>query len=1072
MAPNFNRLGDAFRLVAGMTRVTGLWADIELLLLASLIIGTSPAHADSADDHFERVIRPLLVERCHACHARENAKGGLRLDSRAAVLAGGDSGPAVTPGQPARENLLIRAVNHTDGLEMPPDGRLPQPQIESLVAWVSAGAPWPDSPESPDETAETSAVREARQPPIEPLAPDHPSLGSSLQFWLKADSLALDDGAPVPVWPDASGHGRDASATKGVRPDGQGLPGTFVRESAIARRPAVRFTTATGYASSPALPIPVAGDASLTLAVVVNLRPHETGPPFEGILGVGDPANPGADPGRPLAAVLQINRAEDHALRFAGGWMNDASAGNGSFKTSFGRPTLVVAVKQPGPIRTTTRLFIDGREVRPPAGELEGRDGIPDLRHRVDIGAFLGKAVSWCGSIEGDIGEALVFSSALDDKSRVGLEAWLSDKYALDLGGPHRAMTTATYTPAERAHWAYQPLVDPPPPSPRSQTAPTAIDRFLQPQIAALGVPPVPEADRATLLRRVTFDLIGLPPTPAETAAFLADTGPDAWSEVVNRLLASPHYGEQQARHWLDVVRYAETTANDANAVMTQAWRYRNWVVDACNRDLPYDRFLVEQLAGDLLPPSGDAATDAARTIATGFLMIGPKALAETDKEQSRLDIVDDQIDVTGRAFLGLTLACARCHDHKFDAVRTTDYYALAGIFRSTEPFQNEVRNATMWWEYPVPIGDGKEPAMVMAPKEALPRNLRVHLRGNRFQLGAIAPRGIPGLFRASAAGAADGADGEVPTTLVTSGGSGRLELARWIADAKNPLTARVMVNRIWQQHFGRGLVATSDNFGTRGEAPSHPELLDWLACRFIESGWSVKDLHRLILTSAAYRRAVAPAALREVDPDGRTVAASQRRRLTAEQLRDAILATSGGLDRAPGSDESAKVLVEKAEDIGAMIKPNRLAVDDPVYTTFTKRSLYLPAVRNMLPDVLSLFDAADPNGVTAIRNETTVPSQALFLVNSPFVRGQALQFARSLLADTGLDDAGRIDRAHFRALGRRAAPEEITESLAYVAAWMESTAGQARPADVRREEAWQSWCQALLCSNEFAYLD
>ncbi|MEN9665575.1 MAG: hypothetical protein RLZZ326_1938 [Planctomycetota bacterium] len=1045
-----------------------------LLSIVALLFATSAASlrsADSADDHFEAVIRPLLIERCHACHAGDEAKGGLRLDSRAGLVRGGDSGAAIDPGEPALQSLLIRAVSHTDGLEMPPDGRLPQIQIEALRAWVAAGAPWPDSPDSPESPDTPAAPQPPRQPTIEPIAPDHPSLTSALQLWLRADGLTHDDGAPVPVWPDSSGHGRDASATKGIRPDGQGLPGSFVRESSLARRAAVRFTTATGYASSPALPIPVAGDASLTLAVVVNLRPHETGPPHEGILGVGDPAHPGADPGRPLAAVLQINRAEEHALRFAGGWMNDASAGNGSFKACFGRPTLIIGVKQPGPIRTTTRLFIDGREVRPPSGELEGRDGIPDLRHRTDIGAFLGKAVSWCGSIEGDVGEALVFSSALDDRQREGLEAWLGDKYALDLGGPHRA-PTAIYTAAERAHWAYQRLVDPSPSAPRSLGAPTAIDRFLEPQIAALGVPPVPEADRATLLRRVTFDLSGLPPTPEETAAFLADTGPDAWSEVVNRLLASPHYGQQQARHWLDVVRFAETTANDANAVMTQAWRYRNWVVDACNRDLPYDRFLVEQLAGDLLPRSGDAATDAARTIATGFLMIGPKALAETDKEQSRLDIVDDQIDVTGRAFLGLTLACARCHDHKFDAIRTADYYALAGIFRSTEPFQNEARNASMWWEFLLPVGDGKEPILVMAPKETLPRNLRVHLRGNRFQLGAIAPRNIPGLFMAPAVGAAGGADGDHPSPLVTSGGSGRLELARWIASEQNPLTARVMVNRIWQQHFGRGLVATSDNFGTRGESPTHPELLDWLACRFIESGWSVKALHRLILNSAAYRRAAAPEALRAADPDGRSIAAMTRRRLSAEQLRDAILAASGALDRVPGSDESAKVLLEKAEDIGAMIKPNRLAVDDPVYTTSTKRSLYLPAVRNMLPDVLALFDAADPNGVTALRNETTVPSQALFLVNSPFVRGQALAFARSLLADTGLDDAGRIDRAHARALGRQARPEEIAEALAYVAAWTESTAGQARPADSRREEAWQSWCQALLCSNEFAYLD
>jgi len=1050
-------MGDALRFVAGITRLA--------MVLSTAILGAAPARADSAEDHFERVVRPLLVERCHACHAGAEAKGGLRLDSRAAVLAGGDSGPAIDPAKPPLENLLIRAVNQTDGLEMPPDGRLAQHQIEALVAWVAAGAPWPGSPDTP------ASPQAARHPAIEPIAPDGPTLSSALQFWLRADALTHDDGAPVPVWPDSSGHGRDTSATKGIRPDGQGVPGTFVRESSLARRPAVRFTTASGYASSPSLPVPVEGDAAVTLAVVVNLRPHETGPPFEGILGIGDPANPGADPGRPLAAVLQINRAENHALRFAGGWMNDASAGDGSFKACFGRPTLVIGVKQPGPIRTTTRLFIDGREVRPPSGILEGRDGIPAIRHRADIGVFLGKAVSWCGSIEGDVGEALVFSSALDDRTREGLEAWLGDKYALDLHGPHRA-PPSTYTAAERAHWAYQPLVDPPPPTTVGAAAPTAIDRFIRTKLDGLGLEPAPPAERGSLLRRVTFDLTGLPPTPEETQAFLADTSPDAWNAVVNRLLASPHYGEQQARHWLDVVRFAETTANDANAVMTQAWRYRNWVVDACNRDLPYDQFLIEQLAGDLLPTCGDTAVDAARTIATGFLMIGPKALAETDKEQSRLDIVDDQIDVTGRAFLGLTLACARCHDHKFDCIRTSDYYALAGIFRSTEPFQNEIRNATMWWEFSIPAGDGRDPITVMAPKEALPRNLRVHLRGSRFQLGATVPRDIPGLFHAPAVGTAGGADGEGRSPFVGSGGSGRLELARWIADAKNPLTARVMVNRIWQQHFGRGLVATSDNFGTRGEPPSHPELLDWLACRFVESGWSVKALHRLILDTAAYRRAAAPPALREADPDGRSFAAVPRRRLTAEQLRDAILAASGGLDRSPGSDESAKVLVEKAEDIGAMIKPNRLAVDDPVYTTFAKRSLYLPAVRNMLPDVLALFDAADPNGVTALRNETTVPAQALFLVNSPFVRGQALLFARSLLADAGLDDAARIDRAHGRALGRRATPEEIAEALAYLDDWTRSTAGQARPAETRREESWQSWCQAILCSNEFAYLD
>ncbi|MFM8726809.1 MAG: DUF1549 domain-containing protein, partial [Planctomycetaceae bacterium] len=280
----------------------------------------------------------------------------------------------------------------------------------------------------------------------------------------------------------------------------------------------------------------------------------------------------------------------------------------------------------------------------------------------------------------------------------------------------------------------------------------TPVDRFTLAAMESYGLNPAPEVDKRTFLRRVTFDLTGLPPIPEQVDAFLADASPQAYETVVDRLLESPQYGERWGRHWLDLVRYAESTANDANAVMAHAWRYRNYVIDAFNNDLPYDQFLIEQLAGDLLPPTDSVAVNTRRIIATGYLMIGPKALAETDKEQSRLDIVDDQIDVTGRAMLGLTLACARCHDHKFDAVRATDYYALAGIFRSTEPFQNEVRNATMWWEFPVPQEAGVEPIMVMAPKETQPRNLRVHLRGNRFALGKIVPRGPLGIVAAVSA--------------------------------------------------------------------------------------------------------------------------------------------------------------------------------------------------------------------------------------------------------------------------------------------------------------------------------
>ena len=523
---------------------------------------------------------------------------------------------------------------------------------------------------------------------------------------------------------------------------------------------------------------------------------------------------------------------------------------------------------------------------------------------------------------------------------------------------------------------------------------------------------------------------------------------------VVNRLLDSPHYGERWGRHWLDVVRYAETTANDANAVMRFAWRYRNYVIDAFNRDLPYDQFVIEQLAGDLLPATDSVETNTRRIIATGYLMVGPKALAETDKEQSRLDIVDDQIDVTGRAFLGLTIACARCHDHKFDAIRATDYYALAGIFRSTEPFQNEVRNASMWWEYPVVQGAGKDDVIVMAPKESLPRNLRIHLRGNRFTLGATVPRGVLQIV-GQAFQPDPASDKSVGLESPTYENSGRLELARWIASKDNPLTARVMVNRIWQQHFGRGLVGTSDNFGMRGDRPTHPELLDWLAARFIENGWSMKAMHRLMLLSATYQQAT-----------------FARRRLSAEELRDAVLAVSGKLDRNPGSNESGEFLNNEAEDIKAMIRPNRVAADHPFYTSFAKRSVYLPIVRNMLPDVLTLFDAADPNGVTAVRNDTTVPSQSLFLLNSPFIREQSKHFAQRLLNDEKLSTEQRIDEAHRLAFGRSASASEVIEAGEFVAAYVANPLLAAKPEADRLVFAWQSICQSLLCSNEFLYVE
>ncbi|MSR31407.1 MAG: DUF1553 domain-containing protein [Gemmataceae bacterium] len=667
----------------------------------------------------------------------------------------------------------------------------------------------------------------------------------------------------------------------------------------------------------------------------------------------------------------------------------------------------------------------------------------------------------WQGGVRGELAEILLFNKALSESERVGIEAYLARKYALVLPGSLRD-TAGSFSKAEKEFWSFQPVKDRPLPAVRDASwAKTPIDRFILARLEEKNLKPSPAADRRTLVRRVYFDLTGLPATPDEIEKALQDKSPRWLESVVEGLLQSPHYGERWGRHWLDVVRYAETTANDANAVMRFAHRYRDYVVHSFNQDKPYGQFIVEQLAGDLLPDTTDISLKASRIIATGFLMLGPKALAETDKEQTRLDIVDEQIDVTTRAFLGLTVSCARCHDHKFDPVPTADYYGLAGIFRGTEPLMDENRNATMFQEWPLFQIAGEKPFLVMAPREGLPVNLQVHLRGNRFQLGALAPRRLPQILAG-------------PEAPVLSSQSGRLELAQWIASKGNPLTARVMVNRVWQHHFGTGLVATSDNFGKRGESPSHAELLDWLASRFLESGGSVKALHRLILSSSVYQQATRSNAAGETaDPENRLLWRMNRRRLEAEILRDAMLAVSGKLDRTIGGNDSGEFLYREAEiqDPKRGFAPNKVKGDHPFYNASLRRSLYLPVVRNMLPDVITVWDGADPYAVTAVRTETTVPSQALFLLNNPLVREQALQFGKLLLSEGKPDDTDRLRRACLRALGREPVAEETAQGLTFLKAYAAEAERLKTPGD-RLAAAWQSFCQMLFCSNEFLYVE
>ncbi|MBQ09936.1 MAG: hypothetical protein CMJ45_00080 [Planctomyces sp.] len=1023
------------------------------LLFSGPVAGAAPDRAGKIE-FFEKQIRPLLINRCSKCHGEKKQEAGLRVDQSPALFRGGKSGRVVQPGRPEKSLLLARVRARGDQ-QMPPRSRLSVAQLAALQRWIAEGAVWPRGTGKSEPTADRNA--------IVPIEPDAAAVARSLELWLRADKLSLKDGERVSVWPDASGRGHDLSVTAGVRTGGTGTAPLFVAHSDVNRRPAVRFARINGLAGSPDHRLRITGDAAFTVVLVAKLK-HDPSRAYENILFVGNPAA-ASDPGRPLSVLIEIEPKKKQ-LDLAGGWSHDASLGPGSAQVFYDRPNILSITRARGPWTAGTRFWLNGEPAAKAWGrEPTGSQAVPDIQHRADIGVALGRPLGWAGGFVGDLAEVIIFNRVLTDGEREGLEATLSLRYGLVMPGMF-AGAAREFSDAEKNHWSLRPVDRPELPVVADRGwAISEIDHFLLARLEAARLQPSPRADRPTLIRRVTFDLTGLPPTPAEVDAFVADPAGnrEAFAAVVDRLLGSPHYGERWARHWLDVVRYAETTANDANAVMPYAWRYRDYVIGALNDDRGYDRFVVEQLAGDLLADRrGAERVDA--VIATGLLMLGPKALAETDKEQSRLDIIADQLDVLGRAFLGLTIGCARCHDHKFDPIPTVDYYSLAGIFRSTEVFKDEVRNATMWQEWSLEVA-GVKPLMVMAPRETTPVTLSVHRRGNRLDPGVLAPR----RFLQVIAGT-----GHAP---LQSGNSGRLELAHWIASAKHPLTARVMVNRVWQHHFGTGLVETSDNFGSRGAMPTHPRLLDWLAADFVGNGWSLKTLHRRLLVSSTYMqasRAIDDVGPRKIDPDNRLLWRMPLRRLDAESLRDAVLAASGRLDTTPGGSESGEFLYERAEVIDKkrpFFRPNRVKPDDPFYTDSRRRSIYLPVVRNALPDLLALFDGADPNGIVSRRNDTTVPSQSLFLMNHPFVLENSEALARRLLGSGVASDSDRISLGYRLTLGRSPRPRELDGVRAFLKTHMETAAGSTTVAG-RRLAAWTDFCQTLFFRNEFLYVN
>jgi Protein of unknown function (DUF1553)/Protein of unknown function (DUF1549)/Planctomycete cytochrome C len=788
-----------------------------------------------------------------------------------------------------------------------------------------------------------------------------------------------------------------------------------------------------------------------------------------------------------------------------------------------------------------------------------------------------------------------------------------------------------------RKFWAYRPVsASAPPPVKATEWATNDIDRFILAKLDEKGLKPASDADRATLARRVYFDLTGLPPTPEEVDAFIADNDPRAYESLVDRLLASPRFGERWGRHWLDVARFGESLTL-RGFILKEAWRYRDYAIDAFDRDLPFDQFIREQIAGDLLPA---ASLDDRRRqlVATTFLALGNTNLEEQDKAQLRMDVVDEQLDVITKGFLAQTVTCARCHDHKFDPIPTADYYALAGILRNAKAMEHA--NVSKWIEVPLPgtpaeeaelrrhdeavaafqarikaekakagpavvkvlpvadvpgvvvddaqakkvgewqhsthsgtyIGDGylhdqnsgkgektltfqpdlpgagryevqlayshgtsrseavpvtvfsadgektvhvdmrkappldgrfvslgeyrvekngqgyviistegtkghvtadaitflpldapaakREPAaktgagnvvkeleaelkrlqeagpkrrMVMTVmEEARIEDTRVHVRGSVHNLGAAAPRGFLKVVNAGT------------TPKVAANQSGRKELAEWIASPENPLTTRVIVNRAWHWLFGSGLVRTTDNFGTTGEMPSHPELLDHLATRFVADGWSVKRLVRSIVLSRTYRQSAANPPAATADPENRLFGRANRRRLEAECIRDTMLAVSRQL----------------APDRGGPTYPASLPADYGYKATDTRRSVYLPVFRNAMPESLEVFDFADPSVVTGRRNVSTVAPQALYLLNHPFPAEQARHAAGRLLGESLPDDAARLTRAYRLALGR-----EPTAGERAVAGRFLTRGGDSK-------EAWAGVFHVLFASAGFRYVD
>jgi cytochrome c553 len=717
-----------------------------------------------------------------------------------------------------------------------------------------------------------------------------------------------------------------------------------------------------------------------------------------------------------------------------------------------------------------------------------------------------------------------------------------------------------------KTFWSFRkPERKTPDPGSDDQWAETEIDRYIASGWKDQGVEPVSDCDPETLVRRIAFDVVGLPPTPQQRQSFLNRSKRDmegAIADLVEELLASPRFGEKWGRHWLDVARYAESTGKERDVTFPHAWRYRDYVIRSFNEDKPYDRFIMEQVAGDLLSAKDDQVWNE-NLIATGFLAMGPKSLAEQNPRQFQADLVDEQIDTLSRTVLGMSVGCARCHDHKFDPIPQADYYALAGIFQSTETYfggSRSQRNRQPSDLIILPVQDRepmqprlsneqlKELKKELAEKEQeLAEARRAQRTGNNggnnpllnaalldqivsqlasrissvdsngrpisFCMG-VQDRDTPRNARILVRGEIDSPAQEVPrgflqvldhgSNKLPKQGSGRLELAKWLTSRDNPLTARVMANRVWQTLIGQGIVREPDNFGMSGPQPTHPELLDHLAIEFMDHQWSVKHLVRSIVQSRVYRLSSRCDQERlEADPENKLIARGNVRRLSAEAIRDAMLAVSGQLDTKPpkgspiaafGSvdvgpngpmavplialnllNPAARENMRPEQREGMMREAMRSGLRNPnvniLETANYHRSIYLPIARNQVPRALDAFDFAEPSLVIGTREVSHTAEQALYMLNNPFVLELSDATARRLIQHTK-DPRERVAHAFRLVYGREATSAELDAANQF----FRKATGNIRSSDAKRDEiAFQllsQFCQALFGSAEFRVLN